>query len=167
VGLGATLALLADATFMAEDSFLADPHVNVGMTAGDGGAAIWPQLIGYMRAKHFLLTGERVPATDAERLGLVTAAVPRAQLDRRVAQYCRRLLSLPQQAIRSTKTAINLRLRELVATSLDASLALESMANLTADHHEAVTAYLEKRQPRFRRGGDAPVVTSRRRRARH
>jgi len=166
VGLGATLALLADAAFIADDTFLADPHVNVGMTAGDGGAAIWPQLIGYMRAKHFLLTGERVAAADAERLGLVTAAVPRARLDARVDEYCRRLLSLPQQAIRSTKVAINVRLRELVTTSLDTSLALESMANLTPDHHEAVGAFLARRRPRFKRSGDTPIVGGVRRRAR-
>ncbi|HVO46543.1 MAG TPA: enoyl-CoA hydratase-related protein [Steroidobacteraceae bacterium] len=157
VGIGATLAVFADAVFIADDTFLSDPHVNVGMTAGDGGALMWPQLIGYMRAKYYLLTGERIAAPEAERIGLVTAAVPRKLLDERVDRAVRRLLSLPQQAVRSTKVATNIPLRALMASGLDASLALESISNVTHDHCEAVEAFLHKRPARFTRRGAAPA----------
>ena len=58
VGLGATLALFCDIIIAADTARIGDPHVRVGAVAGDGGAVIWPQLIGYARAKQYLLTGE-------------------------------------------------------------------------------------------------------------
>ena len=153
VGLGATMALFADIAFMAEDTFLSDPHVNVGMTAGDGGAAIWPQLVGYQRAKYYLFTGEKIAATEAARIGLIAAAVPGNDLVRHVDAFVDRILSLPQQAIRSTKRSINTTLRELTTTSLEVSLALESIANATPDHRAAVEGFLKKRVPEFSRSG--------------
>jgi enoyl-CoA hydratase len=166
VGLGATLALFADAAFIADDTYLSDPHVGVGMTAGDGGAAIWPQLVGYMRAKYYLLTGERVAAVEAARIGLVTAAMPRSGLTEHVDRFVRRLLALPQQAVRSTKVAVNMRLRDAVNTSIDAALALESYSNITRDHREAVDAFLMHRKPSFRAGGTSPETRGSRARGR-
>src|SRR5262249_1474538 len=66
VGLGATLALYCDVIFMADHAKIGDPHVKVGLVAGDGGAVIWPQLIGYARAKEYLMTGDLVAAADAK-----------------------------------------------------------------------------------------------------
>jgi enoyl-CoA hydratase len=62
VGLGASLALLCDTIYMAESAHIADPHVMVGIVAGDGGAAIWPLAVGPARAKQYLMTGDPVPA---------------------------------------------------------------------------------------------------------
>lgn len=80
VGLGATLALLCDISFAADTTYLADPHVSIGMVAGDGGALIWPQLIGFARAKEFLFTGDRIDARRAAEIGLINHAVPAGQL---------------------------------------------------------------------------------------
>ena len=80
VGLGASLALLCDTIYMAESAHIADPHVMVGIVAGDGGAAIWPLAVGPARAKQYLMTGDPVPAAEAERVGLVNAVVPDAEL---------------------------------------------------------------------------------------
>jgi enoyl-CoA hydratase len=66
VGLGATIALYCDVIFAAEHANIADPHVRVGLSAGDGGAIIWPQLIGYAKAREYLMTGEFVLAPKAE-----------------------------------------------------------------------------------------------------
>ncbi|MEM6994345.1 MAG: enoyl-CoA hydratase/isomerase family protein, partial [Myxococcota bacterium] len=71
VGLGASLALLSDVIFASEKAVFADPHVRVGIVAGDGGVAIWPLLLGPARAKQYLLTGDAIPATEAERIGLI------------------------------------------------------------------------------------------------
>jgi len=60
MGLGATLALFCDVIFAADTARIADPHVSVGIAAGDGGAIIWPQFIGYARAKHYLMTWTKV-----------------------------------------------------------------------------------------------------------
>jgi len=78
-GLGATLALVCDVIFAADSAKIGDPHVSVGLVAGDGGAAIWPQLIGYARAKEYLLSGELMPATKAAEPGRINQGDPREQ----------------------------------------------------------------------------------------
>ena len=83
VGLGASVALLCDVVVMADTAVIADPHVRIGVVAGDGGAAIWPALLGPIRAKRYLLTGDPVTAEDAARMGLVTEAVPADDLPAR------------------------------------------------------------------------------------
>ena len=75
VGLGCSIALLSDLLVMGENSYLADPHVAVGLTAGDGGAAMLPLLIGMMKAKEYVLLGDRITAPIAEKLNLVTKVV--------------------------------------------------------------------------------------------
>ena len=151
-GLGATIALMCDVIIAADTAAIGDPHVRMGFVAGDGGAVIWPQLIGFARAKELLMTGEMVPAERAERLGLVNYVVPAAELDARVDAMAERLASGPTWAIRWTKTVANIPLRRLAHELMDASIAYEMMTNLTADHQEAVTAFREKRKPRFTGG---------------
>src|SRR5207244_12559639 len=70
-GLGATLALFSDVIFAADNARIGDPHVRVGVVAGDGGAVIWPWLGGAARAKAFLITGDSIPAAQAVCLGLI------------------------------------------------------------------------------------------------
>ncbi|MGH9206539.1 MAG: enoyl-CoA hydratase/isomerase family protein, partial [Acidimicrobiales bacterium] len=76
MGLGATLALLCDIILAADTARIGDPHVRMGYVAGDGGAVIWPQLIGFARAKEYLLLGDTLTAPEAERIGLINHAVP-------------------------------------------------------------------------------------------
>src|ERR1700722_338422 len=108
VGLGATLALLCDVIFAAETAKIGDPHVAIGLVAGDGGAAIWPQRIGFGSAKEYLLTGELLTAKHAQEIGLINHCVPTAELDGAVAAFCERLLKNSSNATRLTKVLINL-----------------------------------------------------------
>jgi enoyl-CoA hydratase len=149
-GLGATLALFCDVTFATEKAKIGDPHVGVGFTAGDGGAVIWPQLIGYARAKEFLMTGDLLTAAEAERIGLINHAVPDDVLDQRVDAFADRLAGAALQAIRTTKASINIGLKQLAHSIMDACLAYEGLSNRTWDHQEAVTAFREGRAPAFR-----------------
>ncbi|MEM5433006.1 enoyl-CoA hydratase/isomerase family protein [Cupriavidus oxalaticus] len=149
VGLGATLALFSDVIFAQEGAKFGDPHVSVGFVAGDGGAVIWPQLIGYARAKEYLMTGDLIPASDAARIGLINHVVPAAELDARVDEFVDRLHAGARQAIRWTKVSVNIGLKQLAASILDASLAYEMLTNYTADHSEAVAAFRSKRKPVF------------------
>ncbi|MBR0652026.1 enoyl-CoA hydratase/isomerase family protein [Roseomonas terrae] len=148
-GLGATLALLCDIIIAVDTARIADPHVKVGYVAGDGGAIIWPQLVGYARAKQYLLLGDPLTATEAERIGLINFAVPAGELDAKVQEIAGRLERGATKAIRWTKTSINIALRQLAHSMLDASLAYEALTNIGADHQEAVNAFREKRKPVF------------------
>ena len=149
IGLGATLALFSDIVIASEDARIGDPHVSVGIVAGDGGAAIWPLLVGLSKAKEMLLTGDLITAKEAVGLGLVNHAVPRDQVLPDAMKLAQRLASGPTLAIRWTKMALNKRLRDEVNLVLEASLATEGLSFLTRDHAEAVDAFLEKRKPHF------------------
>jgi enoyl-CoA hydratase len=149
IGLGATLALLCDVIFAVEGSKIGDPHVCVGLVAGDGGAAIWAQRIGLGRAKEYLLTGEPLTAQQAEQIGLVNQCVPIAHLDATVNAFCERLLRGSTRAIRWTKVLLNLELKRIAHSVMDAGIAYESLSVRSADHREAVKALQEKRRPVF------------------
>ncbi len=149
VGLGATLALLCDITVMDERARIGDPHVKVGLNAADGGGFLWPQMIGYGRARELLLTGDLLGASEAVALGAIGHAVPAEQLDQKVEAIVAKLRHGATKAIRWTKAGYTIPLRQLAHSHMDAGIAYECLANLTADHAEAVEAFAGKRKPVF------------------
>lgn len=150
IGLGATIALMCDIIVAADDALFGDPHVLIGVVAGDGGAVIWPWLVGMARAKEYLLTGQNIRAEEAERIGLVNRVVPADELLGVAQELASRLASGPTQAIQGTKASLNKILRDTTNLVLDTSLALERACFETDDHREAVSAFLERREPVFR-----------------
>ena len=149
VGLGASIALLCDAVFMAESATLVDPHVKVGIVAGDGGTVAWPLAIGPMLAKRYLLTGDPIDAATAARLGLVTEAAPDDEVEDRARAFAHRLAAGAPLAIRGTKQAVNALVKQALATSFDLAAALEISTFRSADHAEALAALRDKRPPTF------------------
>jgi enoyl-CoA hydratase len=146
-GLGATIALMSDVIVAADSAVIGDPHIKVGLVACDGGAIIWPQLIGFARAKELLMTGDLLPAAEAARMGLINYAVPAEELDAKVDELVAKILGNPRWAVRWTKTVANIPLRELAARLSDPAVAYEILSNMTEDRKEAVAAFLEKRMP--------------------
>ena len=104
VGLGASVAVSCDIVLIAESTYIADTHVNIGLTAGDGGAATWPLLIGMLRAKEYLLTGERIPAKLAVEIGLANRLVADDQLMEEATALAHKLAALPPQSVQETET---------------------------------------------------------------
>lgn len=149
VGLGASIALLCDVVVMAESATIVDPHVKVGLVAGDGGTVAWPLAVGPMLAKRYLLTGDPVDAATAERLGLAAAVVPDADLDAAAMGFARRLAAGAPLAIRYTKQAVNALVKQAMASSFEVANALEIATFRSADHAEALAAIRERRAPDF------------------
>jgi enoyl-CoA hydratase/carnithine racemase len=150
-GLGATLALMCDVIFMADTARIGDTHVKVGLTAGDGGQVIWPLLVGPHRAKEYLMSGELIPAAEADRIGLVNHVVPADQLMARARDYAAKLANGAQSAIRWAKLAVNKMVEQQQVLSLDFGLATEFMCSSgTEDTREAMSAFAEKRAPKFK-----------------
>jgi len=150
IGLGATIALLGDALFMSEDAVIADPHVKVGIVAGDGGTAIWPLLLGPLLAKRYLLTGDPLSAADALRLGLATHVVEPAALDAEAMAFAQKLASGAPLALRYTKMAVNKLVKEALNIAFDVATAYEVVTLASDDHKEALAAIAERRPPEFR-----------------
>lgn len=150
IGLGATIALLCDTTFMAASATIADPHVKVGIVAGDGGTVIWPLLLGPARAKQYLLTGDSVSSAEAERIGLVNRVVADEDLDDVALTFANRLAKGAPLALRYTKLAVNKLIKDALNVSFDTATALEIVTMQSADHGEALEAIKEHREPAFK-----------------
>ncbi|HJQ56246.1 MAG TPA: enoyl-CoA hydratase-related protein [Vineibacter sp.] len=148
-GLGASMALLCDIIVADETALIGDPHVKVGLVAGDGGAVMWPQLIGFARAKEMLLTGDMIRAKEAAAMGLINHAVPADQLDAKVDEIVGKIQGNPRWAVRWTKVAVNIALRDIANKVNDAAIAYELLSNMMKDRQEAVSAFVEKRKPDY------------------
>ena len=148
-GLGASLALCCDIVVAQSGAKIGDPHIKVGLVAGDGGAILWPALMGHVKAKRYLLTGDMLSAAQAEQMGLVSDVVPIEELDATAYGIAERIASGPTHAIRWTKVTANLSLKALVHAHFDTGIAYEMLSNQTDDHREAVAAFREKRTPVF------------------
>ena len=141
VGLGCSLALLSDMVLMAEGTYLADPHVQVGLVAGDGGAMVLPLIVGLARAKELLFLGERVGGEEAVRLGLANRVVPRDKLLDEAMDLARRLAALPAGALRGTKRAVNLHLEHAMSAVMETALGAER-DSMHSPEHVAIVARL-------------------------
>src|SRR6202011_3847756 len=101
--LGASLALCCDLVLMSERSYLCDPHVSTGLSAGDGGALLWPYMTSLIRAKEYVYTGERIPAALAVELGLANRVTTAETLMEQAMQLAARLAAQPAPAFKTPR----------------------------------------------------------------
>jgi enoyl-CoA hydratase len=148
VGAGLVMALLADISVCAADARLGDGHVRLGAAAGDHAAIIWPLLCGMAKSKYYLMTGEMVSGTEAERIGLVSKALPASEVLQEALRIAEGLATGPQLAIRLTKRALNSWLR-VAGPIFDQSAAYEMLTFLGPDVPEGAAALRERRAPDF------------------
>ncbi|MFA1546244.1 enoyl-CoA hydratase/isomerase family protein [Actinomadura chokoriensis] len=140
VGLGCSVAILCDVVLMSETAHLADPHVAVGLVAGDGGAAFWPLLTPILRSREYLFTGDRIPAATAVELGLATRAVAPGDLLAEARRLAGRLAARPPEALAGTKRVVNMFLSQALAGPLQAGFAAEAATMRSAEHRERLLA---------------------------
>ncbi len=141
VGLGCSVVALSDIVYMGERAFLADPHVQVGLVAADGGPLVWPMQMSILQAKEYALTGARIPAQKAVELGLANHVVadPLAE----ALTTARKILELPQKAVESTKRILNMQLERQVAITLDYATTAEELTFGTDDLKNNVAKLLQ------------------------
>lgn len=148
VGAGTVVGLMADISIVAEDARIGDGHVKLGVAAGDHAAIIWPLLVGPAKAKYYLLTGEMITGKEAERIGLVSKALPKEQVLDEALRVAHVLATLSQPAVRLSKRALNGWIRN-AGPIFDQSAAYEMLCFMGPDVVEGYTALREKRAPRF------------------
>ncbi|QTJ66021.1 enoyl-CoA hydratase/isomerase family protein [Rhodococcus sp. ZPP] len=125
VGLGCSLVALSDIVYMAETAYLADPHVQVGLVAADGGPLTWPLQISLLQAKEYALTGARIPAAKACELGLANHMV--ADPLSEALACAKRIAEQPRQAVESTKRLLNMHIERAVLATLDYAMTAEEL----------------------------------------
>jgi len=149
-GAGCSLALACDMRIASQEATFIEVFINVGLIPDSGSTYTLPRLVGYGRAFEMCMTGGKVAADDAERMGLVNKVVSHEKLMEETQALARKLASLPGKGIALTKRLLN----ESFDNDLDAQLEAEAFAQETAgqteDHFEGVTAFIEKRKPAFK-----------------
>jgi enoyl-CoA hydratase/carnithine racemase len=149
IGLGNDVACLADTRIAAESAIFGATFLKVGLVPGDGGAWLLPRVIGMARASELLFAGDTIDADTACRWGLVSRVVPGERLLDEARVLAERISQQPPDVLRMTKRL----LREGMTTSFDTlmelSAAMQALAHHTADHREAVSAFFDKRTPKF------------------
>jgi enoyl-CoA hydratase len=155
VGAGLAIALLADISIINEDAKLTDGHIRLGVAGGDHAVAIWPLLCGMAKAKYYLLTADFLDGREAERIGLVSKAVPADEVLPTALDLAGRLADGPVDATRMTKRALNHWLRQALP-NFEASLAYEMINFLGPDAAEGLAALQQKRPPQFTAAASSP-----------
>jgi enoyl-CoA hydratase len=148
VGAGLAVALLADISIIGEEVRLTDGHARIGVAAGDHATIVWPLLCGMAKAKYYLMTGDFIDGREAERIGLVTKALPQDQVVPHALEIADRLAVGPRFAIEWTKRSLNHWIRN-AQPIFEGSLALEMLTFFSPDAKEGFSAFLEKRGPTF------------------
>ena len=148
VGAGLAVAMMADISVIAEDARFTDGHIRLGVGAGDHAAIVWPILCGMAKAKYYLMTADFIDGKEAERIGLVSKAVPADELLPTALEIADKLASGPQMAIRWTKRSLNHWIRQAIPI-FESSLAFEMLNFFDDDVVEGTKAIQEKRAPDF------------------
>ncbi len=150
LGGGLEIAMSADFRIASETAVLGQPEIKLGIIPGAGGTQRLARLIGRSKAKELIFTGDYIPASEALKLGLVDKVVPPEKLEDEVRSFALKLAEMPPLAVMLAKYAINYGLE----TNIWAGLAIESsgfgLLFSTEDMAEGVTAFLEKRKPKFK-----------------
>ncbi|OZF07842.1 enoyl-CoA hydratase [Rhodococcus sp. 15-1154-1] len=148
VGAGLAIALTADISIIAEDVKITDGHSRLGVASGDHAVMMWPWMCGMAKSKYYLLTADFMSGREAERIGLVSLAVPQADLLERAYSLANQLALGPQRALHATKRSLNHVLRT-AAPAFELSVALETIDFYQQDAREGISAFQEKRTPQF------------------
>jgi len=149
IGAGCDLACMCDIRIAADSAKFAESFVKVGIVPGDGGAWLLPRAVGMSKAAEMSFTGDAISAAEALQCGLVSRVVPAGELMETAYALARRIASNPAPTLRLTKKLLREGQHVRLDTLLELSAAFQALAHKTAQHEEAVTAFIEKRPPRF------------------
>jgi enoyl-CoA hydratase/carnithine racemase len=149
IGAGCDLACMCDVRIAGESARFAESFVKLGIVPGDGGAWLLPRLIGFSRATELALTGDTIDAAEALACGLVSQVVPDGELMAAARAVADKIAANPPHAVRMTKRLLRDGQTATLQAALEASAAMQALAHATADHDEAVNAFLGRRPPTF------------------
>lgn len=149
IGAGLDLACMCDMRIASESATFAESFVRVGIVPGDGGAWLLPRAVGAAKAAEMAFTGDPISAAEALACGLISRVVPADSLLEEARALAGRIARNPSGILRMTKRLLREAVHNTLDSVLETSAAYQSLAHMSADHHEAVRAFIEKRPPKF------------------
>jgi enoyl-CoA hydratase/carnithine racemase len=144
VGLGCSVIALSDVVYMAESSYLSDPHVTVGLVAADGGPLTWPLHTSLLLAKEYAFTGDRITAARAAEIGLANHVCPEADVFGAALEAAQKIAKLPPQAVEATKRVLNLHVERAVLATIDFAMSAETESFDTPELLANVDRFLKR-----------------------
>lgn len=148
-GIGASIAFACDLRFAVPEASFVEAFVKIGLTVDGGATWLLPRLIGPGKALEMFYTGEPLGAEEASRLGLVNRLVGREQLEPSVRELAERLASGPAAALGAIKRSVNFATAASLEEAMEFEFGLQGVMMESEDFREGVSAFLEKRAPRF------------------
>ncbi len=149
-GAGANIALACDVVVACESSSFIQAFSKIGLIPDSGGTFFLPRLIGFQRASALMMLGDKVPAKEAEKMGMIYKAIPDDEFDETVSGIAHKLASMPTKGLAYTKKALNRSLQNNLTSQLTLEEQLQTKAGQTHDYNEGVDAFLNKRKPEFK-----------------
>jgi len=148
-GAGANMALSCDLTVAKESVSFVQAFSKIGLIPDSGGTFFLPRLVGLQRAIGMAYLSNKIPAKEAERIGLIYKAIPDEGFDEFIDSLAQKMAAMPTRALGLTKRAFNQSFTNDLDTQLGIEEQLQAAAGLTEDYAEGVNAFLEKRKPEF------------------
>lgn len=149
IGAGFDLACMCDLRIASNNAVVGETFINLGIIPGDGGAWFLQRLVGYQRAAELAFTGRLVTADEAHSLGIFLELTDPAELLQRAKELARQIAAKPPQGVRLTKRLLKHAQRGNLSDFLDLCACFQGICHHTDDHAEAVSAFIEKREPVF------------------
>jgi enoyl-CoA hydratase/carnithine racemase len=150
LGAGLDLACMCDIRIASEKAKFAESFIKLGIIPGDGGAWLLPRIVGLARAAELAFTGDMIDAQQALSWNLVSRVVPHDELLPSTRDLAARIAQHASHSVRLTKRLMRESILSRLDTVLELSAAFQAISHKTADHNEAVNAFLEKRVPSFK-----------------
>ena len=148
-GAGANIALACDIILAAHSASFIQAFSKIGLIPDSGGTFILPRLIGYQRAAALMMTGDKLTSDDAVAWGLITKVTGDGELQEEAMNMALRLADMPTVGLGLTKRLLNMSFTNSYEQQLEMEGKMQVIAAASADYHEGVNAFLEKRKPQF------------------
>lgn len=149
-GAGANIALACDICVATESAKFIQAFSMIGLIPDSGGTFTLPRLVGLQKASALMMLGDRVPAPEAEQMGMIYKWFSDESFAEESMKIALKLAAMPTKGLGLTKRALNLSMISDLSTQLKTEEELQTVAGSTYDYNEGVAAFLEKRKPVFK-----------------
>jgi 2-(1,2-epoxy-1,2-dihydrophenyl)acetyl-CoA isomerase len=149
-GAGVNIALCCDITVAAQSASFIQAFSKIGLIPDSGGTYMLPRLIGWQKASAIMMLGEKIPASEAERMGMLYKVFPDGSFAEESFKLASQLSKMPTKALAYTKQALNFSFHSTFEEQLRDEDILQQRAAQTLDYKEGVQSFIEKRPPNFK-----------------
>ena len=149
-GAGANIALACDVVLASEKASFIQAFSKIGLVPDSGGTFFLPRLIGFQKASALMMTGDKISATEAERLGMIYKVIPEENFEEEIILFSEKMAQMPTQALGFIKQMLTQSMTNTLENQLELESKLQIESAQSNDYQEGVNAFVEKRKPNFK-----------------